>query len=132
MISDMVAISSFFPGLKTFFVKTLHVKEPDMKMYVQELADKATKSTLTIDGAKILILEIGRSNPVDEALEKLHDVTFVPVKGADRVVRLSPPTSVFAINDRDTLRTEFEGVSVLTLPVFAMKLQRLLATRDLV
>lgn len=105
----MVAISSYYNGLKQFFVDILRIEQPSLDMFVRDLVKKASIPSPPIDVIKDLIGDISTLRPPPESLEQLREVSFVPVRQSSGEKQLFPPKSLFTIENNAELANIFSG-----------------------
>ena len=106
-ISDKIAISSFYHKLKGFFVEMLDIQQPSLDMFVTDLINKASRQRVSVEGVKDLIADINALRPGPGDLERLREVSFVPVRYPSGGVQLCTPSSHFAIANSVELSAMF-------------------------
>jgi hypothetical protein len=113
-------LSIIYPELESFFVKRLKVRKVTPNMLIEEISRMVQEPKPNIDQIRQRLIEVGMilaKGTIDEAvqgaLDKLAELSFLPLKRADGDSVLKSIGEEFAIMDHARYGNAFEGCDIL-------------------
>ena len=115
-MTEVEVIGPLYPDLMSFFQGRLRIKVATASMMIKELCKLATSKNIAIDKIKEALLKIGRfvakedhDEKMDDALEELKLLPFIPVIASQGACGRARPTDAFVVNDHDRYFRAFHG-----------------------